>query len=264
MSKHWEEKDIQPHRHRKLFSVLAIVVFVAFCLAVGYFVGRPMIRFVSEPEQFRLWVNGLGFWGKLLFIGMVALQVIVALIPGEPLEIGAGYAFGFWEGTLLCMIGVILGSALVFCMTRKWGAKLVSVFFSMEKIQSLSFLQNSKRLHLLTFILFFIPGTPKDLLTYVAGLTPISLKGYLLLSNVARLPSVVTSTIGGNALGERKYLFAVITFGVVALASIAGLVLYRRITTKRAAKQEKTGPDGVLETTPKQPPRDEAESSEKQ
>ncbi|MGI6498573.1 MAG: TVP38/TMEM64 family protein [Oscillospiraceae bacterium] len=241
MTKQSEQKErySDPHHpHQKLFSVLAIVVFLAFCVAVGYFVGRPMLQFVSEPEQFRLWVDGHGFFGRLAFIGMMALQIIIAFIPGEPLEIGAGYAFGFWEGTLLCMIGIILGSSLVFGMTRKWGTRLVALFFPMEKIRSLKFLQDGKRLHTLIFFLFFIPGTPKDLLTYMAGLTPIAFKTYFFISNVARIPSVVTSTIGGNALGEQNYVFAVVTLAVVAVVSIIGLCIYRYITARKAKKAE--------------------------
>jgi uncharacterized membrane protein YdjX (TVP38/TMEM64 family) len=245
MTKEPDQKNFHPHPHQKLFSVLAVLTFLAFCVAIGYFVGRPMLKFVSEPEQFRLWVDGHGFLGRLAFIGMMALQVIFALIPGEPLEIGAGYAFGFWEGTLLCMIGIILGSSLVFGMTRKWGTRVVALFFSMEKIQSLKFLQDSKRLHILTFFLFFIPGTPKDLLTYVAGLTPITLKTYLLISNVARIPSVVTSTIGGNALGEQRYAFAVVTFAIVATVSVVGLFIYRHITARKAKKESEQNPTSL-------------------
>jgi uncharacterized membrane protein YdjX (TVP38/TMEM64 family) len=233
------QNGMEPNPRKKWLSILVLGLFLIFCGLVGYFIGRPMIRFVSEPEQFRLWVGSHGLLSHIAFVGMVAFQVVLALIPGEPLEIGAGYAFGFWEGTLLCVIGVLLGGMLVFWMTRKWGTKVVSLFFSMEKIQSLKFLQDTQRLHVLTFILFFIPGTPKDLLTYVAGLTPIRFGTYLLISNLARIPSIVTSTIGGNALGEKNYLFAVITFLAVGAFSVVGLLLYRKITSWRAEKKDR-------------------------
>lgn len=240
MTKEPDRKEFRCHPHQKWFKALGIVIFLFFCVAVGYFIGRPILRFVSEPEEFRLWVNSHGILGWLAFIGMMALQVILALIPGEPLEIGAGYAFGFWKGTLLSMIGIALGGVMVFGMTRKWGVRIVSLFFSMEKIQSLKFLQDEKRLHIVTFFLFFIPGTPKDLLTYVVGLTPIRFKTYFIISNIARLPSVVTSTVGGNALGEQKYVFAVVTFAIVAVISIIGMFIYRHITVRRAERKKKT------------------------
>lgn len=191
-----------------------------------------MIRFVSEPEKFRLWVDEHGIWGRLAFIGMVILQIIVAIIPGEPLEIGAGYAFGAVEGTILCLIGAVLGGAIVVLLVRRYGIKLVEVFFPKEKIMSLRFMQDSRRLELLVFIVFMIPGTPKDLLCYAVGLTNLRMRDWLWISLVARIPSIITSTIGGNALGERNYVFAAAVFAVTLLISLGGILLYRHICRK--------------------------------
>ena len=95
-------------RQKKIWGIATIIGLVVFMGLLCWFVGRPMIRFVSEPEKFRLWVDEHGIWGRLAFIGMVIFQIIVAIIPGEPLEIGAGYAFGAVEGTILCLIGAVL------------------------------------------------------------------------------------------------------------------------------------------------------------
>lgn len=101
--------------------------------------------------------------------------MIIAIVPGEPLEIGAGYAFGAVEGTLLCILGTTLSSVLIFLVVKKFGMRVVTLFVSEEKIRSFTFLQNTRRLNLIAFLLFFIPGTPKDVLTYVVGLTPMRL-----------------------------------------------------------------------------------------
>ena len=95
-------------RQKKIWGIATVIGLVVFMGLLCWFVGRPMIRFVSEPEKFRLWVDEHGIWGRLAFIGMVIFQIIVAIIPGEPLEIGAGYAFGAVEGTILCLIGAVL------------------------------------------------------------------------------------------------------------------------------------------------------------
>ena len=225
-------------RHKKALYAAAIAIFILFTLAVSWFVGRPLIRFVLQPEQFRAWVQGHGLLGQLAFLGMTVLQIVIAIIPGEPLELGAGYAFGFWRGTLLCEIGILLGGLLVFLFVRRFGVKAVEVFFPREKIESLRFLHNEKRLALWVFILFFIPGTPKDIMTYIVPLTPMKLSTFLLLSTVARLPSVVTSTIGGNALGTGKLTFALIVFGATALISALGILIYRRICKRSEARQK--------------------------
>lgn len=219
--------------HKKKIYLFAIIVALIFIAAVGYLVGKPMIEFVREPERFRAWVDSSGFVSRVIFVGMVVFQLIIALIPGEPLEMGAGYAFGAVEGTILCIIGCVIGSALVFLFVRRFGVKLVEVFFPREKIRSLRFLQDSRRLNLLTFIVFFIPGTPKDLLSYFIGLTDMKLGTWLLITAVARIPSIVTSTVTGDALGLKDYQFALIAFGVTLALSLAGILVYRRLSARR-------------------------------
>ena len=225
------------HRQKKLAAWCAGMIFILFFVLTAWYIGTPMVRLVSQPQAFRAWVEAHGFGGKLLFVGMVILQVIVAIIPGEPLEIGAGYAFGAVEGTLLCLIGIAIGSTLVFLLVRKFGVPLVEVFFPVEKIRALRFLQDSRRLNRLTFLLFFIPGTPKDLLCYFVGLTEMKLPVWMAISFFARIPSVVTSTLGGDALGTQSYLRAVIVFAVAAVLSAAGLYLYHRLKNAVATRR---------------------------
>lgn len=224
-------------KQRKMLYSIGMIIFILLTLAVSYFIGRPLIRFVRQPEQFRAWVQSHGLLGQAAFLGMTILQIVVAIIPGEPLELGAGYAFGFWRGTFLCELGILLGGLLVFLFVRRFGVKAVEVFFPREKIDKLHFLHNEKRLEFWVFLLFFIPGTPKDIMTYIVPLTPMKLSTFLLLSTVARLPSVVTSTIGGDALGSGKWLFAIIVFGATAVISAAGVWLYHRICRRSERKK---------------------------
>ena len=228
-----QERTQLTEAHKKKIYLFAIIVALIFIAAVGYLVGKPMVEFVREPERFRAWVDSSGFVSRVIFVGMVVFQLIIALIPGEPLEMGAGYAFGAVEGTILCIIGCVIGSALVFLFVRRFGVKLVEVFFPREKIRSLRFLQDSRRLDLLTFIVFFIPGTPKDLLSYFIGLTDMKLGTWLFITAVARIPSIVTSTVTGDALGLKDYQFALIAFGVTLALSLVGILVYRRLSARR-------------------------------
>ena len=220
-------------RRRKYLAAAAAVIFLLLFVLMAWVVGRPMVRFFRQPELFRQWVDGHGLMGRAAFVAMMVAQILIALIPGEPMEIGAGYAFGFWEGTLLCLLGIAAGSALVFLLVRRFGTRLVEIFFSREKIQSLHFLHQSKKRDLLIFLVLFIPGTPKDLLSYFAGLTDIPLKRWILIATVARIPSVVTSTAGGNAVGDRNYLFAVVVFAATLAISALGLLIYQKICAHR-------------------------------
>lgn len=231
-------KHLTP-KQKKIFGGVTLLVFLVFVVLVALFIGRPMLRFVSEPELFRNWVDGHGIWGRLLFLGMMIFQVFFAIIPGEPLEIGAGYAFGAIEGTLLCLIGTTVGGILVFLLVRKIGVRLVEVFFPIEKIRSLWFLRTAKRRNWLTFLLFFIPGTPKDLLCYFVGLTDMKLSTWIWITSIARIPSIITSTIGGDALGEEQYVLAIVAFAVTAIVSVVGILIYQKIIKPRRKKKGK-------------------------
>ena len=232
------DKSTLTEKQKKRLAAGAVVIFILFSAAVFWFVGRPMIRFARQPELFRAWVEQLGVWGKLAYVGMVLLQVLVAVSPGEPLEICGGYAFGALWGTVLCLLGALLGSVAVFAFVRRFGQPLVEVFFPREKLESLRFLHSSPRRDALLWLIFTVPGTPKDLLCYFAGLTDLSWGKWLLISSVGRIPSIVTSTIGGDALGVQNYQFALIAFAVTLAISGVGLLIYRAVC--RRHENEKT------------------------
>lgn len=232
--------DSQRHlteRQKKWIAGGGLCLFLLLSLLIFWFAGRPLIRFAQEPERFRQWVDQQGLWAHVLFTGMVILQVIVAVIPGEPLEIAAGYAFGAVEGTLLCVLGTFIGGILVFLLVRRFGLRAVEVFFPPEKLQKLRFLHNERRLSQWVFFIFFLPGTPKDLLCYFVGLTAMPLRTWVLISAVARLPSIITSTVGGNALGMGEYTFAIIVFAATLVISGIGLLLYRAVCSARERRK---------------------------
>lgn len=218
--------------HRRLISALALALFLLLSAAVFYFIGLPMLRFASDPEKFRALVDAHGIGGRLIYIGMVVLQITVALIPGEPLEIAAGYAFGTLEGTILCLVATGLGSSLVILLVRRFGTRLCEVFFTREKLSKLRFLQASPKRTAIFALIFMLPGTPKDLLCYYAGLTDIKLSTLLVICSVGRIPSVLTSTLGGDALGTKSYIFAAVVFGLTLLISAGGFWIYSRICSK--------------------------------
>lgn len=228
-------------KHTKMVAAIAAVIFVLFCGLVGYFIGVPMIRLVKEPAQFQAWVDSYGIWGRVLFVGMVVLQVVVAFIPGEPIELAAGYAFGFWEGTLLTLLGFLIGGWLIFLLVRRFGVKLVEAFFPREKIEHFSFLKDPKKSETLAFILMLLPGTPKDFLSYFAGLTPLSMGRWLMIVAIGRIPSLITSTATGAAVGKQNYVLTVVMVGIMVILTAAGLIYYRYIC-KKEKENKKSSP----------------------
>ena len=226
------------NKRRKIVTAVSAAVLILFFAGVTVLLWKPLLHTFRNPGQFRAWVNSYGILGRLAFIGMIILQIVFAVIPGEPMELGAGYAFGTVEGTVLCLIGAAAGSVIVFLFTKLLGVKMVEAFISKEKIRSLRFMNQSRNLSLLTFFLFFIPGTPKDVITYFIGLTSMKLKSFLVLTSIARIPSVLTSTITGSALGAKDYRSAVLIYAVTGVVSGIGILIYRRISKRGRSRQD--------------------------
>ena len=217
-------------KQQKTIGITAISIAVVLLAVIVIFVGIPLVRFLKEPERFRAWVEERGFWGKVAFIGMVVMKVVVAVIPGEPFELAAGYAFGVWEGLLLCMIGITIGSMIVFSLVKKFGVSIIRVFFSQERIDGMKLLHTSKKGNIILSIVYIIPGTPKDFLNYCAGLTTIKLPTWLFVCSIGRIPSIITSTISGDAFVQKRYFFGILIYVVTFLVGLIGVLVYNKVT----------------------------------
>ncbi len=232
------ENVTEEQRRARIVSIISIAVFAALAVFLTLTVGRQMITLVGDGQAFREWIAEKGIWGKVIYIGMVFIQIVISIIPGEPIELGGGYAFGAWQGLLLAETGILLASTCVFLFVKRFGSKAVYAFVPREKIEDISFLRDAEKRNVLVFIIFFIPGTPKDVITYFIGLTPMTLKEWLIISTLARIPSVLTSTLTGAAAAQQDYWQAALIFGITAVVSVIGIFVYRRIRRSSGAKAE--------------------------
>ena len=224
-------KNMEYEGKRKWLAGISIAVVAVLVVLLTLFIWNWLRSF--SQDDFRDYIQSFGPLGWLVLLGLQFLQVFIALIPGELLATAAGYAFGPWVGTAICYVGVGLASSLIFALTRRYGVKLVEIFVARERINELRFLNTERKRNNLIFLLYFIPGTPKDLLTYFVGLTDIKLSQFLILSMIARIPSVISSTFGGHLLGEERYTGAIILYGVTGVVSAIGLLGYNMYLKKK-------------------------------
>ncbi len=207
-----------------VFLVMTVVLIILFR------------EYLSDAEQIRACVAENYALGALCLILICAVQVVVALVPGELVEIAAGYAFGAVWGTIICVIGMMIGSVAVIFLVRRFGRKFVYAFYPKEKMDTLPILNHPRKRNALILLLYLIPGTPKDMFTYAVGLTDMRICHYLLLTTFARLPSVVSSTVGGDVVGDKNYVAAVWVFAITAFISGIGLLIYHLIQKKQNRK----------------------------
>lgn len=223
-------------KRKRIFALISFAVLLCVISFLTYFLIVRFSKIAKTGEEFRDFIKGYGTYGAFVAIGIQTLQVLIALIPGEFVEIGMGYAYGWFEATLFSLVGVAIGSSLIFLLVKKFGIRFVEIFVSRDKINELKFIRSEEKLKRLTFILFFIPGTPKDLLTYFIGLTRMSLKDFLGITLFARITSLVSSTVGGNFIGEKRYIEAVVLFIITGIVSLLGIKLYNVLLKKISEK----------------------------
>lgn len=166
---------------------------------------------------------------ELLMVILIAAQIFLAFLPGEPLELAAGFLFGSLGGTLVCLVGSLLGTALVYLLVQRYGKRLAAVFFKQEQLNEFSGVLKKRNSMKWIFLLFLIPGTPKDIMTYAVSLSNIALGKWLLLTTVGRIPSIVTSTFLSGSLKEGNLTLAAAVAVITVLAVIAGTLMYKRM-----------------------------------
>lgn len=228
-----EDPEIDVRRRalrRRVLIGLVTAASITALLCWEYLPG--LLAWLADARAVRAFVSDHAFVSRLAMLGINIVQVLLAFLPGEPVELASGYAFGFWEGTALCLVASGLATSMIYWATRRWGWKLVGLFFDRSLFDRFSWLKSAKRLELIMFIVFLIPGTPKDFLTYFAGLTNMRFLPVVLIATFGRIPSIVTSTITASAVGSGNWPLVACTLVASAFLLAVGGLMYRRLRSR--------------------------------
>lgn len=218
-------------KNNKKTKIIVFILFVIITIFITVLMLPVALSLKTEEGRALIEerVNSFGIFTPLAFIVLQFLQVVIAFVPGEPVELMGGVLFGALGGLLLCSIGSLLGTIVVFYAVQRFGKPLVDTFVSEEKLSKFKILNNEKRLEKTVFLLFLLPGTPKDALNYFVPLTKMHPAKFFMLSTLARTPSVITSTMMGASLGEGNWLKSAIVFGVTCLIIGLGFLIKKRL-----------------------------------
>lgn len=213
-------------RRRAIVGLLGVVL--AF---VGLYLGvREYASFVFDADELRLWIGQFGVFAPAVFILLQATQVVVAPIPGQVVALVAGYLFGSLAGTVYSMIGVLLGSAIAFTLSKRYGRTAVEALLEESLIEEFDdFVQRVGIPGLFVFVV--IPGLPDDAVCFLAGLTPFRLRTFLAVIAVGRLPAYVITVYAGGQLAADQFYQA--AFALAVVVSLALLGYYKREEIKQ-------------------------------
>lgn len=207
-----------------IIAAAALVGLIILCIPLVKLLCTEDGRAVLDNK-----VKSFGSLAPLTFIFIEIIQIVAAFIPGAPVEVMSGVLFGGFWGVVWCIAGVLIGTVIVFFLVRKFGRPLVYKLFPQEKLDAVKILNDEKRLILTVFILFVIPGTPKDFLTYIAGLTKIKTSHFFATAVLARIPSLTCSVLMGANLGNGRFLISIILLVIIIAASLIGYFIKNRI-----------------------------------
>ena len=208
----------------KLIFLILIVVLIPLYL---YFYQQDfLMRFrdfndiVSSLERYKL-------QSIPIYIILQIAQIVISVLPGQFFQLAAGYLYTFWPALLFSCIGAFLGTTITFWLAKGLGSDFVHIFFEKDKTEDYVKRLNSKKAYTIVFLLYAIPGIPKDVVSYAAGLSEMKYKPFIILSTIGRLPGMMGSIIIGSMWHKEEYV-GMIILAIIAVVAFCACIIYRK------------------------------------
>lgn len=214
-------KNIKKNKPYILF--MCIIVFFLYAAYKYYFNYSYLIK---DPTKIKNIIKSYGKFGSIVFIFLQIIQVVIFFIPGEIMEIAGGYVFGISEGVFLSLSGIIIGSIISYFIAKLFGKPLVDIIVSKKKFEKSRKFFKAENFNLVIFLVYLIPGAPKDILGFIAGVSDVKFKNFIVYSNLGRIPGIIVSTYFGYKIGNGNIktllIILIIMIFIFILAVIKG------------------------------------------
>lgn len=238
-----KENDSTRGSAKKIRVVLSFAVFFAALGLFVCFVGLPLLSLVAHPVAFRMKIHSLGVWGFVLFLLMIAAQVISAVLPAAGFQFASGYMYGALAGALIYDTVAALTSTLIYLFSQRLGGPLFRKLLEKQRTKAENSLlrlpDDEESKGLVTFLLYLVPGFPKDLIPYLFGVLDMPTWQFGILCFAGRFPTIFLTSLSGNELGHERYGNVAIFAIAIAALTIAGSYLAKR-TLDKSKKKSKT------------------------
>ena len=209
-------------RKRSAYIKLAILIFIIVGLPVIlFFTCRDTLfnkEWLANLPEFIMQYKG---YAAAVLTGIQILQVIICIIPGQPIQLAASYLFGVLKGYLISIGGAFIGAFIAFYIARALGKDSLEAIFGEEKVNDYHRKLNSGKGLTAVLLIYLIPGVPKDLVAYVAGISDMRLRPFLIVSTIGRSPGMLGSLLTGYFISSRNYA----AIGVLAVVTAVILII---------------------------------------
>lgn len=233
VEKSHEQTTVRGHEMDRatLFKFAGLLAFLALMAVIVIAVWPYLADVFTEGGVDRLVerVRDAGPVGVFVLLGMQFLQVVVAFIPGEVVQLVAGLMYGPLLGAAIILIGCVISSSVVYQLVHRLGAPFVQGMVSTEHLDKFRQFEKTGKLDIIVFVLFLIPGLPKDVFTYIVPLTDMDFKRFIGLTTIGRIPGVLASTYTASGFANGQIVGPLVVVAIVAVAAVAGIVFRDRI-----------------------------------
>ena len=209
---------------------LALLGFLTIILVLKYL--PRILELTVSLDKFRDYIISLGSFGSVVLIFFQMLQTIIAPIPGEVIQVAGGYVYGVTFGVIYTTIGLLLGAIIAFYFTRLIGTPFIEKLINKKNSQWMVDIMDNKKFSAILFIVFLVPGLPKDFLIYVAGLTPINPLKFFGILLISRFPWLLASVSIGSNLHYGNYISTIIVSLIAIVSFILGICYKDKLISK--------------------------------
>jgi uncharacterized membrane protein YdjX (TVP38/TMEM64 family) len=218
-------------------AYLILILIAAFLVFIAYEYYGQHFRELRNPKNIKAIILSYGEYSLFAFLAMQIIQVVAFFIPGEVMQIAGGYIYGAFIGGILTLLGITLGSAIVYGISRRYGKPFIRKIISEKQLNFFDKLLRLGSVNYIVFLLYLIPGIPKDVLAYICGISDITFKNFMLYSTIGRIPGIFISTYFGARMYTGHKGVLVVIAVIMSILFIIGVFKGEKIVRGLVKKE---------------------------
>ena len=217
---------------KKIVPIVKLLVLLAIVIAIPVNIVLYHHDIIDRFESFQdviAFLEQYHWQSILIYIVIQAVQIVISMIPGQAFQFAAGYLYTFFPGLLFSLIGAALGTSVSFCLAKVLGKDAIHLFLGEEKTAYYVERLNSKQAYAIVFLIYLIPGIPKDIVSYAAGVSEMRWRPFFTFAMLGRIPGMAGSLLIGALYMREHYILMGIVASLAVIAFVAGMLCRKRL-----------------------------------